>query len=1486
MRKLFPQLTSTSVYNALIVASLLAAGQVMAQPTGQWDFTNSDLTATVGTDLSYADGTGGLTQMGTAFGTTATFGIPNINGTAAKVMQFPAATNGMGFFMPTPAANGSGSFVNDYTLILDLFYPNASDSKIRPIIDTDGATFIPGPEFIVNSSDAIGIAPGGPFAGTIAPNTWNRIGFVVKQEQNLIILYVNGARVGTETISGSQGGTDGRFALSPNSVALILGSTDTNAALGYVSSIQIRDVALATGQMKALGGASASKIPQVIPQVPSFIDTRIPDANDVGVAPEPNIHVIIDQGDTIVDANSIKLFMDRQLLPASLAATAPTFTLDYAVTSILRPLSPHLIDLVYSDSVAGLQTNSWTFTIANYQRVFLPQPIYSETFDELAEGDLPASWSVTNNTVPQTAGFDLNVPKSDAYKDFVVISSNRLFSVFTEHGTYSSPGLGSASGLRRLVHPPIVLNGVLLDSLVHGNLAYVDSDQRTDSGGQVNVMFTSDYDLTGQSNVYLAFKSTYEQNQDNLGSVEYSIDQGQTWLPALYMLDDGTTDGDGSDVVINSSTQQIDVFATFGTPRSDQAYGLAYSNYIGAVVSTNLIPYISGRRNDDSLSSKRIEVLRLAKADNQSHVRFRFGQAGTSSWYFGIDDFGLYSINTPVISAQPASVTVDANTPATFTVTASGSGTLAYQWEFNGNSIANATNSSYTVQNAQPSDAGLYDVVVSNSDGPTTSTTVQLTVITGAQFVSQPVSQVADPGDSVMVTSTYRGGRPIGSYWLLNGAVAANSFTNDVVNTLVLASVTTANSGTYRLVVTNSYGAITSGVAQVTVFSGSITNGLVVHLTFDGNLNDTSGRGNNATYATNGANADANPTFIAGKIGQAFEFTTWTNGSKIDYATLGYPADLQFGDSNAVSISFWINYTNQSDDLPFISNKDWNSSGNVGWGIFAQSPGDFRVNFTGPNGGTDKLDYHPNNVLRDGAWHNVVLSISRAPGTQAANVYTYVDGAPLAVRTMVIQGTIDTVGLPFTNEQNGGNPSPTSQSDWAVNIGQDGTGAYHDQGGAYNLAAHIDDVGIWRRALTPKEANGIYTAGQAGKDLSQAVVVAVLPPAISSDPVSQVVSAGANVLLSVQGSGPAPLSFSWLKNGATIQNASSSNLTLNAVTAADQGAYAAVLSNPGGSITSRVAQLVVFSGSITQGLVVHLKFDGDYKDASGNALDGSAVGSPGFQTGIIGQAVHVNSAGTPADNPSPNNYVSLGTQLKLGTNDFSIGFWAKIASQNDDKPFISNKDWNSGSNPGWAIATEGDGMKWNFKDDLSSRRDSDDFAPQLEDGNWHHVLVTFFRTSSGTIYVDGQPLDVSNLAPDPGKVVGTADSTLPINVGQDGTGHYTDHGGAAAVDMLVDDLGIWQRVVTASEAQAVYAAGQAGKDLSQAQVSSIPSRPTLVISVSGGNVHLSWQGSATAKLQTNSSLNPATWTDVPNTTGASSATVPISGTSAFFRVAQ
>ncbi len=1112
----------------LILTAALAwacghAGSLRADNVGQWDFNQSNLVQTAGAtlgDMSYLDGPTGSTSNLTVFASTTALGIPNIGGAAAQVMEFPGgstALNGIGYYLPTPPANGGGSLVNDYTYIVDVLYTNGG--TFRPLLEMDDGTLDNITAYLaldakgfINATNTSGAGLASGLFGPITSGVWYRLGFVYDNDDGVLTVYTNGEPIGVVSVGVN---LDSPYALIANSALPALCSTITNS-VGFVNSIQLRDSVLNPGQMEAIGGPSTNGIPVTVPPGHSYIVSRAPEIGAVGVNPEPTVQAVVNEGSTTINSSTFALSFDGTAVSATVTTTSTNeFIISYSDTNILDPLSVHTVTVSYTDGLQGQKSYSWSFTVSDYQNVTLPAPIYFEDFEEVTEGvtmigtnatwNLPDGWSVTNNTAIQTPGYDLTDGTSDAWLNWVVVNTNRLEEIASgEDGTYSSPNSGynytpvfsAVTGPLRLIIPPIVLNGVLLDSLAHGNCIDADSDQRCNACGtppqatdlgQVNVLFTRDYDLTGYTNVYVKWNSLYEQNQDNIGSVEYSIDQGVTWLPVLYMLDDGVTDGDGSDVVTNSATGQIDVFATFGTPRNDQAQGLSYSNFIGAVVSTNLIPYIQGRKNDDPLNSKRIEIHRIALADNCAHVRFRFGQAGTSSWYFGMDDFGLYSISLPVITTEPASQTVDANTAVSFTVVASGA-PFTYQWEFNGVNIAGATNQTYTIAAVSPTNAGNYTVVVRNASGPVTSSPASLTVLTTPNFTTNPAGEVVDFGDAVTFTSLATGGQPLTYNWYFNGGLVASSSNPDYT----ISHSETANVGYYQVAAVNSYGAVTSSVAVLKVYAGPLTNSLVVHLTFDGNLNDTSGRGNNATYQYNGASANTSPTFATGILGSAFQVTTLVDSSDYEYATFGYPADLQFGATNDFSVSFWACYTNQSDDIPFISNKDWNSSSDPGWGIFSQSGGNYRINVTGPNEGSDKYsETDTPKTLKDGKWHHVAVSIQHAPYGEGAFIYGYLDGALVSKHTMGVAGTVDTDGLTLTDGQTSA-PVPTLiQSTFAVNIGQDGTGVYTDNHSGH-MVALLDDFGIWRRAITANEVSAIHTGGQAGKNLSQITTEGVL----------------------------------------------------------------------------------------------------------------------------------------------------------------------------------------------------------------------------------------------------------------------------------------------------------------------------------------------------------------------------------------------------------
>ena len=111
----------------------------------------------------------------------------------------------------------------------------------------------------------------------------------------------------------------------------------------------------------------------------------------------------------------------------------------------------------------------------------------------------------------------------------------------------------------------------------------------------------------------------------------------------------------------------------------------------------------------------------------------------------------------PSIVTQPQSTTAYTNTTANFTVVASGTLTLNYQWRFNSNNIVGAPNSAtYSVVNPSPAAAGYYDVVVQNASGSITSAPALLTVkIPVLSPVVTNVWALAPGSRSYLDSSTY-----------------------------------------------------------------------------------------------------------------------------------------------------------------------------------------------------------------------------------------------------------------------------------------------------------------------------------------------------------------------------------------------------------------------------------------------------------------------------------------------------------------------------------------------------------------------------------------------------------------------------------------------------------------------------------------------------------------------------------------------------------
>lgn len=169
----------------------------------------------------------------------------------------------------------------------------------------------------------------------------------------------------------------------------------------------------------------------------------------------------------------------------------------------------------------------------------------------------------------------------------------------------------------------------------------------------------------------------------------------------------------------------------------------------------------------------------------------------------------------PTILTQPQAVFADAGDSASFSVSASGSGVLQYQWMRNGANIDGATQATYRLEHITDADhASLFSVRVSNSFGGVVSNYASLTIYFSPVVADSPDAQTVVAGTSATLSAVAHGKPPLKFQWRkyrvsIPGATSA---------TYITPPLTPGDSGAnFDVVVMNDYGVETSAPASITV---------------------------------------------------------------------------------------------------------------------------------------------------------------------------------------------------------------------------------------------------------------------------------------------------------------------------------------------------------------------------------------------------------------------------------------------------------------------------------------------------------------------------------------------------------------------------------------------------------------------------------------------------------------------------------------------
>jgi alpha-tubulin suppressor-like RCC1 family protein len=599
----------------------------------------------------------------------------------------------------------------------------------------------------------------------------------------------------------------------------------------------------------------------------------------------------------------------------------------------------------------------------------------------------------------------------------------------------------------------------------------------------------------------------------------------------------------------------------------------------------------------------------------------------------------------PAITGQPQSRTNVAGTTASFSVAATGTAPLSYQWRFNGTPLAGQTGTNLTLTNVQSIHAGNYAVVVTNVAGSVTSVVATLTVWSAPSITAQPQSRTNVAGTTASFGVTAAGTAPLAYQWRLNGTPLGSA----TGTSYAITNVQAAHAGDYTVVVTNMAGSVTSVVATLTVlalpsitaqpqsrtnvagtlasFSVAVTG--TAPLSYQWRFNSTPLSGQTGTNLTltnvqsihAGNYAVVVTNFLGSVTSVVATLTVWsapsitaqpqsrTNvaGTTASFSVtaagttpLAYQWQLNgtpLGSATGASYAITNVQADHAGDYTVVVTNMAGSVTSVVAALTVLTPPSItaqpqsRTNVTGTTGsfavtaaGTAPLAYQWRlNGTPLGSATGASYAITNVQGTHAGAYTVVVTNMAGSVTSVVAALTVLTPPSITAQPQSRTNVAGTTAS---FSITAAGTTPL-----AYQWRLNGTPLGSatgTSYAITNVQAAhaGDYTvvvANMAGSVTSVvAALTVVTPPSITAQPQGRTNIAGTTASFSVTAAGTTPLAFQWRFNGTPLSGQTGTNLTLTNVQSIHAGNYAVVVTNVAGSVTSVVATLSVWSApSIT-----------------------------------------------------------------------------------------------------------------------------------------------------------------------------------------------------------------------------------------------------------------------------------------------------------------
>ncbi len=531
----------------------------------------------------------------------------------------------------------------------------------------------------------------------------------------------------------------------------------------------------------------------------------------------------------------------------------------------------------------------------------------------------------------------------------------------------------------------------------------------------------------------------------------------------------------------------------------------------------------------------------------------------------------------PQILKQPVSQTVFQSSNVIFQVVAQSPLPLAYQWQYNGAPISGATNSTLEIDNVSSAQAGSYQVVIGNAGGSITSQAASLVV-----NVRPPNDNFANATPIRSLDYTYTGnnqfatsepGEPFHAGYS-PGASVWWSWTIPLVGEAYLA--VTNFTGSETLAVYTG-----TNVAQLEVVASNtwVQRALFVHFA--------------AAAGTTYQIVVADPYGGGG----SFELQAALETSNFPPLILAPPpATTNVTEGGSITVPAQV-----GSDFPYTYQWYFDGAalgaGGAGGGGGGGGGGD------GWGGGGAALQLTNATTNMEGCYQLVVsnlggsvtsppvcVTINLPPPNDDFTNRFYLAGTNASATGTTLYATLEPQE-PIQNSVGGGGGSVwwswTAPDDGTVLLTVTNTGSGLQNVEVYtgNALGQLSPVAGSSSAQNQISTTFVAKFGTAyqiaiagGNEpvgLSLSILPANVPPQIWQQPADQTVAAGGAVTFQVGAIGGGVLSYHWLFNGAVLPGGDNSVLSFTGVNTNLIGGYAAVVCNPGGCVTSRVAALAV-----------------------------------------------------------------------------------------------------------------------------------------------------------------------------------------------------------------------------------------------------------------------------------------------------------------------